>query len=304
MNKKTFTTIISLILLSSPALFGFGEGYEGTRSGQALNLASTPSGAALGGAFASSGEGISGVYYNPASLSGLSMTEVEASYAEIHDGVVFNSLLAARNFSFGSIGLGYTGTSLGGLERRSGDTAGHDGKFGASDSVFSVFFAPCPIGSLKTGIALKYLYSEIDDRTAAAVAMDIGLQYRMGDLTAGLAARNIGTRLKYISEEEKLPLDFAGGLTYRFGFPGKISFEALLPTDSSALLMSGLEYVLSYGEIKIPLRAGFRYSTSNTRKDTLTAGGGLELGNYIFGFAWVPNQDIGPSFLFSLKGSF
>lgn len=69
---------------------------------------------------------------------------------------------------------------------------------------------------LALGSTLKLIKTELSSYSASGVAFDMGLLYSLNSFSIGLAVRNMGNGLKYIKEEDPLPLIAKAGIAYRY----------------------------------------------------------------------------------------
>lgn len=77
---------------------------------------------------------------------------------------------------------------------------------GASFQIFKGFSA---------GVHLKFVSSSLAEKASgSAFGADITLQYQTGGLKAGLAADNLGTKVKYGNNSYAMPMRFRGGVSY------------------------------------------------------------------------------------------
>jgi len=167
----------------------------------------------------------------------------------------------------GVFGVGVQYLSYGSLTKFdengiSGDT------FIPADMAASLSYAK-NIGSFGLGINLKYISSKIVN-TATAYAADIGVQHKLGDkLTLGLAVQNMGSKMKFISDEDSLPMNIKLGGAYAIKDNWIAALDINSPNDDDITFGAGTEYVRPIGD-KMWLAGRLGYTTSD--RDT----GGLK----------------------------
>jgi hypothetical protein len=144
------------------------------------------------------------------------------------------------------------------------------------------------------------------------LAIDIGAQRKLiNNLNIGLAMRNLGPKMKFISEGYDLPLTLAigagltiGGITLALD----TNYEII---DENLKISFGTEYMpLQF----ITFRGGYflsalqkSVSTNDDlfeQKDGLGGGLGLNISNYSLDYAIVPYEELGTTQRISLQISF
>ena len=103
-----------------------------------------------------------------------------------------------------------------------------------------------------------------------AYACDLGTQYRLSEpINLGLSVKNLGTKIKYLSEEESLPLVIQLGGSYTKVFDN----YSLLLLDDLAYYVNEEEYLYMIGaelnyQKKYFLRAGYQINLSETKNQS------------------------------------
>ena len=154
-------------------------------------------------------------------------------------------------------------------------------------------------GLISLGIAGKYIREEIDDYKAQSLAIDLGALLDFGSknvpLSLGFAVQNLGTRAKFQSSYEELPVNIKTGLSYRFS-SGLLVVDANLPKNGSATVHAGGEYVAFE---KLALRLG--YNGRGEPGSGLTAGGGVKINRFSVDYAFISFGTLGDSHKISLS---
>ncbi|HOW89586.1 MAG TPA: hypothetical protein PL037_04830, partial [Elusimicrobiales bacterium] len=189
------------------------------------------------------------VFYNPAG----------AAYIPEGSGAVmlgYESLLQdsgrgaaawLNGLSRGVIGVGAVYRSDAGL-RRYDDFGEPAGSFDAYDAAFAGYYG-ARTGPADAGVALKYVRSSVADRSAGAVAADIGVllnERSARGMRAALYARNLGSRMKLGSERAPLPAEFGAGLGWNYVPRLGLFMDGRLPADHAPYLVISGEYAVPF----------------------------------------------------------
>jgi len=256
MNKK----IILLLFITPALLFSQGTGTKEAFDFLRIDLGSRP--LAMGGAFTSVISDLYGMKYNPASLVGVKNLTATCTYlnqiADIKTGFIgFNKNLK-RN---GHIGFSLSYINYGEMRKR--DIAGNDlGSLYAGDVIISSTYAASYLTHLHYGVSLKYINSQIDDYSASALALDIGLLYTFPkqNLNIGLSVQNIGKSIdSFNKSKEILPSLIRVGASQQLAhLPLLISFNIYRFFYSESDIFLGLYWALG-GEFTITENFFFRW---------------------------------------------
>jgi len=274
---KTFLLVI-LSSISASALFGAGN-----TAANFLKIEPGARPAAIGGAYTAVANDASAVYWNAAGLSNLKSSELivahniwfqDIQHSYVAFALPFGSSLS-RYPSNSCLGFSATYLNAGSMENRDASGALTGNSFSADDMSVSVAYArnlAAFTGTpLSAGITLKFIKQEIAQYSANSVACDIGMMYPFAaagiPFNLGLAVMNVGTPVKFISEEYPLPLTLKTGVSFApfaksLSLPLMVSLDASFPNDSAANWSLGTEY--SVGNM-LQLRAGYLSQDSLTR---------------------------------------
>ncbi|MFH1378765.1 MAG: PorV/PorQ family protein [bacterium] len=337
--RKIIAFIILLLLISLPAVFLFAAG-PGTSAANFLKLSIGARAVGMGESFAAVADDISSVYWNPAGLARIKNGSVHLShniwfqdinYEFVGVGIPLGNTNEASSVlpfagigSKGSLAISANYLYLGGMERRTGNTAEPEGKFGANDLAVTLTYANAlPFVSkrnLLAGINFKTIRQQIDDKKASAFAVDFGMQYKIGPIISACAVQNLGTKMKFIEESYPLPLNYKIGLAWQpMGTALNIAVDINKPIDNKLNYHLGTEYWV--GQI-IALRAGYLQGDSvqrnaltgkgfgrNTNNELvgltgLMAGAGFRILGYGVDYAFVPYGELGNTHRVSLDMKF
>lgn len=323
--KVLFAVLVLLPSSFVPAFADFSSGSKGTSGAQFLKIGPGARPAGMGEAFSAVSDDIHGLYYNPAGLASLRHVEFGGMHNEYFQSLDYNfgavAVPLARfrrtleevtpESSGGVLGLAIYNLSANDIQRRGlSDSNIPTGTFGASDTAYALSYARRVGRGLSAGITGKAILQKIDDESASAFALDAGALYRKEDctgfasgacaLSAGL--RNLGTRPKFVSTADPLPLLVYVGGSYRAFHRLTLAVDVTAPRDNTQQVAAGLELTHPFTEaFNASLRGG--YYTQNTDPSGLAGvslGAGLGYKNLSFDFAWVPFGELGNTFRYSL----
>lgn len=271
---------------------------------------------ALGEAVISSAKGIDAMKYNPAGLvdsKNLKFGEFSATYIKwlyemnyISAGVV--KPLAASSQGVDKV-VGLKFSSLSHTPFAEIDEFGNElDSMNAGDMAVTIGYG-VGFKKIKAGMNLNYLRSVLDDSSAAAFTIDLGIMYSFAlpvirtfqqfasdkkeNLLVGFSARNIfiGLSSAFEKQGDPLPAIIGVGMDYLAVKNMDILLDMCYDTDSGFLMNSGLQYAL-FKMLKI--RAGYKLAGKTTNK--FSAGAGFEYTKkfiYSVDFAYIPNSLLG-----------
>jgi hypothetical protein len=141
------------------------------------------------------------------------------------------------------------------------------------------------------GINIKYILLNIADEDSRTVAFDVGYQRNniIRNLNIGAAVKNLGGRVRFYKNSEKLPLNISLGISY------KLSGNVFVAIDMSRWIYEkktdfsiGSEYMFMNN---IYLRCG--YSANDGYLKSLKYGIGLTAGKKNISYALIPDNKVG-----------
>lgn len=247
--KRTQFLLLSFILLilklpatAKPSGAPTLQNFIGGRSG------------GMGDAFSTIEDDVTVWEYNPATLATLKIPQIAST---------FSRGFAADYFSTISYGLPtHAGTFVGsfgyydtGSEKLSASD-GSDFNIHLQRDVLCALSYANRAGILNLGVSGKFLRSKLAEAASAITfAVDIGAmaQVPSQNLSLGVALRNLGSGLKFIEEEDPLPLELRFGGSY------------LLPLgsqQSKIVLSADIPYLINEKTTMIKLGAEYTYLNS------------------------------------------
>jgi long-subunit fatty acid transport protein len=264
-----------------------------------LKLGAGARAASLGNAYAGISDDSTAVYWNPAGLTQLNTKAISVTHSMLFEGIYYDWVSCVKPLDNGQgiLGIGVQYLSYGTLKET--DSTGLEiGNFKPNDASVSLSYAR-KIGVVSTGINLKYITSVIKN-AATAFAVDLGGMYdgiKIGGnkLKIGVAVQNVGTKMKFVDQEEKLPLNVKAGVAYDLKNNWLVAVDVNSPIDGEVNVGAGTEYVYKVKQgIEVAGRAGYSTVTKDVGGlNGLTAGLGLAYEGYSLDYAFVPFGDLG-----------
>ncbi len=308
--KKLF---ILSIALSLPA--GAYASGAGTTAANFLKVAMSPRAVSMAGAFSAQADDPGAVFINPAGLAQFDGRAAALDFSTYLQDAKMGNLSYAGTAGGRRFGFGATFLTVGGIERRGlSDSAGvvpELGTFGSSDMAVTLAYAakdvmPGALPRLDGGFAVKVVRSTIYDKSAVALAADVGAIYRATPkINLSLALQNFGTKMKFEEEADPLPVCLRAGLLYKASKAQNVSGEVseyLL--DEKIYPAVGAEY---WVRPSFALRGGYKfgYDTANLGSEAgLSLGFGVKVAGLDVDYAFLPFGDLGSVHRFGFRIGF
>jgi hypothetical protein len=212
MIQKTVATIVSTAVLCATSLSAQDEG----RAALTLELAGSTRAFALGNAFVLSAPDPDGIFYNPALVA--RSTGASLSVQRYGSASTLATGAASRTWSSGGLGFGFQlltygapSTNLLAVPVREGELT-EPGPNGVSEFVASLSYGRRWLG-FDVGVTGKLIDQRVSGARGGSAAADIGLLRRLGPITVGVAAQNLGPDLSLQSVDLPLPFRIGGGVS-------------------------------------------------------------------------------------------
>ena len=210
MKKLTSAIIlISMIMSLAPAAFAA----TGTSGGQFLKICVDAKAAALGGASATS-SGAGSIFLNPAGLVDVETGEAKFSQVSWLEGINYSNISYAHRSGSAILGIGVNYLSVPPITEFDNTGLQLADTYAPHDMAVNISYArKIEKLDLDVGANLKYISSSLADVTGTAYAVDLGAQKKYADenFELGFAVQNLGTKIKFINQEDPLPLNFKLG---------------------------------------------------------------------------------------------
>lgn len=277
---QVIITIITLVLLFIDSrTYSAEPGFEFLRN----EVGARP--AALGGAFVGIEGDLNSIFYNPAGIASIKNKTATFTYInhllDINAGVLgYTQPLLNK----GVVGIGINYINYGDFDGRTEDGY-QTGTFGAFDYAVTMSYAKGISNNVKAGISAKFINSKIENYSASAVALDLGIIYTVikHGLNIGFSFINIGSATKaFIETKESLPSQIKGGISKKLAhLPLILNAEIRRFSDNKFQYLGGGEIIFND---KIKGRFGYNSNGKDQHfgiTDDTFAGFSLGLG-----FAW------------------
>ncbi len=255
---------------------------KGSAGGQMIKIGVGARPAAMGEAFCAVGNGVNSI--NPAGLAQVQNVQFSITHQEWIDDLQHESISYARPGMDGVIRADLACLAMGKLNGR--DAVGNEtGSFAAGDMVAGVTYAKTMKKPLAVGMGLKVLQQKIASEKATTIMADIGAILKLNkSLSIGTAIQNIGGKIKFTDEGDRLPLNFKVGGAYKT--PGRLlmAIDVNKPVDdNNCKLNIGAEYWIAN---MFAIRGG--YNSGMEQSNDFTVGAGFCIRNCQLDYAFVP----------------
>lgn len=206
-----------------------------------------------------------GMQFNPATIIRMKDSQVNSTFMNYYSGANGGSVqyIKAKD-TFSAWGLMLRYLNFGSMERtgisQNGDLIETGETFGAQNIIagfsMSRFISPM----IDAGGTVKVVFDQIDNESAAAVMLDLGLVHHPANkkIKVGAGIRNLGKQVSYYSSDkydESLPFTMAAGISYQLSDQLLSSFDLSKSAAESFVGKLGLEYLLNPD---FTLRGGFK----------------------------------------------
>lgn len=264
-----------------------------------LKIGVGPRAVSLGEAFSGLADDASAIHYNPAGLGTLQRYEVSFMHNELFEGVRQEwATVAWPTKHFGTFAIAYNQLAISPFDSYD-ELDQKIGTIDAKDTATTLAYS-LEIGKgqrLSVGVAAKYIKSELHTFSATALAMDLGVLWRLGrekiyetEYRIGVTARNLGPEMKFIDEGFPLPQSLNIGLCRNSPLPHPFEdmrlallLEGVAPNDNLPYAATGIELRIVR---EFAIRVGY-----NLKQDTgLGLSGGVGFTSLSRGFTaeWWP----------------
>ncbi len=296
--KKYILMIVVMIL--AVAVEAKTNENAGTCVGQFLKIGVGARPCGMGEAFSAVADDVNAIYWNPAGLMQIRGKEGTFMHSEWLYDLKYEFLAYCQPTQKGVNAFSITYLRMGDMEGRDKDE-NPLGDFGAYDYALSMAYAIPANNNLYTGITGKIIHQKIEKESAKAIALDIGILYlepaKQG-LKLAAVLQNLGTKLKFVQEDESLPLTYKFGAAYN---KNKLTLAGDLtkPQDNDARANIGVEYLHTQN---LAFRLG--YNSQNDLDKGWTLGAGFKSNSIQFDYGFIPYGELDNAHRFSLTRRF
>uniref|UniRef100_A0A832MKP3 PorV/PorQ family protein n=1 Tax=Eiseniibacteriota bacterium TaxID=2212470 RepID=A0A832MKP3_UNCEI len=310
--RKTIAAL-GLAGMLVPGLAGAAEIFAkvGTFEAQFLKIGVGARAAAMGGAFVGVADDATALYWNPAGIARIDETKSEFSFnhafwpAEIdfsQVGYVFH----VKRFP-GAFGIHVRSLYMDPMEETTAfQPNGTGSTFDAGYMTAGFSYARSFTDKFSAGGTVNLIHGGLAEFSQQTYAFDVGTLYDVGafGMRIGMAISNIGSQIKYIDREGRVPGIFRVGTSFNLMQTAdqKLigAFEFSHPPDNAERLNVGAEYSF---QRYLYLRGGYNI---NYDAEGIAGGVGLHLPVSVVGqadvdYAFTDMKDLGAAHRVSLK---
>lgn len=304
---KQCKILLTLLLLSSLLPLAAQSEDAGNAGFDTLKLIYNAKTMAMGGAVTGLAENAGSLTFNPAAILRVPHNTLSATFMDHFVGSGGGSI----DYVYPKdIYVAYGGSlrywNSGSMDRTeissSGELIETGDSFGAQSLIASASMAHYISPALDLGGSLKFIFDSIDDASATAVMVDLGVMHHTVNekVKVGLSLRNIGFQSSYYTDskyKEKLPFTYGAGLSLQMREDLVSAIEIGKSGGERVLVRLGMEYTL---HPNLALRGGFKSSAADYHMGSFLGylgGGSLGLGwktgNFDLDYALASYGDLG-----------
>jgi hypothetical protein len=298
----------------------FSMAWGGTDTGaDFLKIPASAHAVSLGNAYTAQSMGSESLGKNLAGL-GLAPASLSVTHQQLFGDNSFDSFaLTHPGRTLGALawGLSVNRLSYADQEGRAQDRQ-FSGSFGANDLAVGLALAK-NFNAFQIGTQIKMVRQELAGFSATGMAVDLGVMSRtpFERLSMGLAVRNMGPSMKFISEEYHLPLSVSAGVSFQVMKPLILVFDIQNnPYQRETSAAFGFEFSAVQN---LSLRAGYlnkitqavtNRQTSETNRGNvlgiggLTGGLGFRIDRIRLDYAISPFGELGTNHVFTISTAF
>ncbi|MDI6751301.1 MAG: PorV/PorQ family protein [bacterium] len=296
--------LLILVVILFPLKIWAGPS-KGVCGAQFLKIDPVARSASMGGAFSALADDASASYYNPAGLAQLRMPEAITCGGlwidETRYGFIGYSAPISRDNALGVSALYLQTPKIPGYDEKGSDywkTGDFDAKDLAVTFSYSQRFSPRNY----FGVSAKWISQQIEKEKRYSFALDAGQIYKMDGLSLAVVVANIGPKIKFIREEDKMPLTLKLGAVYKLmDEDAKLLLDLVKPLDNDWKVCLGTEWQINRN---LALRGGYNSQLFRDLGIGVSLGAGLKLGTFGLDYAYVPYNELGDTHRLSFTTHF
>ncbi len=283
---KIFLIIFLAVILSAVQVNAEAGG--GRTSANFLLLGVGAKAIGTGNAMTADDNDLFAVKYNPASLADNMNTKIGFSYSAYFENIGHHYLGYQRK----NLGVSLQYLDYGKFNRTTYSGFNQiQGNFSAQDICAAVSYGYKFQDILDAGISLKYIKSKLAEFSANAMALDLGMQKEFllfnENIRTGISILNLGSKLKYVSKDENLPLTYRLGLGYSILENINFNLDFVKQQYNEFGMQSGIEW-----KYKNTLAIRMGYDGLNEASKKITMGFGVKYSHLEFDYVFVPYNDL------------
>jgi hypothetical protein len=275
---------------------------SGTEAAAFLDIPVGAGPAAMGSAYTALADNAYASVWNPGALGFVDSPQFAGQHLSYLESINDEYLGAAIPFDHSGRAMGVSAQYLGtGKITQTDITGANTGSFNSDYGAYSVSYGQKLRENLGLGVTGKWINAKLSDTSANAYAGDIGLLYKPeSHWRLGATVTNLGTKLTFIDQNDRLPSAFHVATAYQPNNQWTVTGEVLRSWPEDRFDgRAGLEFKPMDA---VALRTGYRSDTvtQNTALAGFSVGLGLQMWGQEFSYAWVPYGDLGDTQYFSL----
>ena len=301
---------LPLILIAALVVSSAAWAADGTAGSTYLDVFGIGVGAAPSaiGAYTAAPGDLWSLTYNPAGLAKIDRLELGVSQIEWLEDTSFSYLGVGMPRGDGGLALGLAYFDLGGVDVFDMHGTNLNESADAYNFGFVGGYGFCMpnICDLSVGVSGHVIQGSFDSETATAIGLNLGVMYGMMDnqVQLGAAVKNLGTKFKFVDEEDEQTMTFAGGVSYTT-FPDQIpNVDVMVGVDALKPKNQDM-YVAVGGEVwvykMLALRAGYNGASE---MGNLSYGAGFRYSDFQLDYTYTDHEDLNETHRISLTVAF
>lgn len=314
MRKLIAAAGLALVMVPSVAMSANIFEKVGTFDGQFLKIGVGARGAAMGGAYVAVADEASAVFWNAAGIARIDpdRSELSLNHANWPAELSFDQITYVFHVKKipGAFAVHARSLSMQPMEETTAYQPNGTGRtFDAGLMTGGLTYARSFTDKFSAGFTANLVHEGLADLSQETFAFDVGTLYDVGagGMKIGMAISNMGSQVKFIEREARIPSVFRVGTsaTLLASADQKLvgSFEFSHPPDNSERLNVGAEYAFRK---YLFLRGGYNI---NYDSEGLAAGVGFHFPVSVAGmadldYAYTDMMDLGAAHRFSLRFQF
>jgi hypothetical protein len=245
--------------------------------------------------------------YNPAGLYNMDRLEVGVSVIEWFEDTSYNYLGVGMPRGDGGLALGLAYFDLGGVDVYDAQGTNMNEMADAYNFGFVGGYGFCMpnMCDLSVGLSGHLVQGSFDNESATAIGLNFGVLYAMMEeqVHLGASVRNLGTKFKFMNEEDEQTMTYAAGVSYMPDLgdaPAEVTLglDALMPKNRDMAVAVGGE-VWFYD--MLALRVGYK---SGTEMGNLSYGAGFRYSDFQLDYTYTDFEDFDATHRLSLSVGF
>jgi hypothetical protein len=272
MSKLKYIILLLIVILGRTAWTQDAASTAGTSSILLLRFGPNPRVAGLSEAFTAVVDDETALFYNPAGLANINSGMVSLNHTEWFEDIRIDNIAFGYEISRDiGIGAGLIHMWMPGIEGT--NSQGQSiGSIDVSSSIVNLGMSYKFNSAFSAGLGVKYFQDKLAENSASGVGFDVGflLKTFISGLSTGLSIQNIGGKISYDIEKQKIPLTLRGGLAYKiYSSNILISLDVVKSIDTDVNIHFGAEYVFRN---QFSIRIGNRFDQTEMFTPSFGAG--------------------------------